>query len=159
MYLGNLYYIVGSHLWIHFIFSSSSRRTGACFRRYNSRTHSITNKANKKFRQVHTIEYTHKQLFTLRSILKQCTLLQVLIYEFAWFLAHLREGLEPVFGVITLRYIQQSTHINNYLHLGPYLNNVLYCRFSFMNSLYFWLVFETGSAPLKDEPKIKRILK
>ena len=31
------------------------------------------------------------------------------------------------------RYIQYITHINNYVHLGMYLGNVLYCRFSVMD--------------------------
>ena len=40
------------------------------------------------------------------------------------------------------RYIQQSTHINNYVHLGMYLGNVLYCRFPFMDQHDFQRIFE-----------------
>ena len=156
-----MYSIVGSDLSIHFLFCSSSRGARARFRRYNSCTHSITKKPYKNYRQVHTIEHTHKQLFTFRYVLSQCTLLQVLIYGLAWFLAHFREGPEPIFGVITLvhilsqkkptkncRQVHTIEYIHkNYLHLGLYLNNVLYCRFSFMNSLDFQLIFERGWSP------------
>ena len=67
-----MYSIVGSHLCIPLVFSSSSRGAEARFRRYNSRTHYNTKKATKN------------------------------IYGVAWFLAHLRERTEPVFLVITL---------------------------------------------------------
>ena len=43
-----MYSIVGSHLWIRLMFSSTSRDAGARFRRYDSSTHSITKKAYKK---------------------------------------------------------------------------------------------------------------
>ena len=68
-------------------------------------THSITKKTTKNCRQVHTIEHTHKQLFTFRYVLRQCTLMQVLVYGFALFLAQLREGPETIFGVITLAHV------------------------------------------------------
>ena len=44
------------------------------------------------------------------------------------------------------RYIQQSTQINNYLHLGIYLGYVLYCRFSFTDQLGFQLITRGGLA-------------
>ena len=95
-----MYSIVGSHLCISLIFSSFSRRAIGRFQHYNSRTHSITKKPTENFRQVHKIEQTHKQLCTFRYVHRSCTILQVLIYVSALCLAHIREGLQPVFAVL-----------------------------------------------------------
>ena len=54
-----MYYNVGSDLWIRSIVRSSLRGAGARFRRYNSRTYSITKKAYKKL-QVGTFKRAHK---------------------------------------------------------------------------------------------------
>ena len=61
-----MYSIVGSHLWIRLIFSSSSRGGRARFRRYNSCTHSITKKAYKKL-QLGTYNRAHTTLRRHRS--------------------------------------------------------------------------------------------
>ena len=125
-----MYYNVGSDLWIHLLFSSSLRRARALFRRYNSRTYSITKKPTNKCRQVHSKEYTNKQLFTFRYVLRQCTLLQVLIYEFTLFLAHLREGPEPIFGVITLVHILFQKRLLPLFHKKPTMSRLCLLKYS-----------------------------
>ena len=42
------------------------------------------------------------------------------------------------------RYIQQSPHMNNYLHSGMNQDNILYCRFLLMYQLDFQLIFVRG---------------
>ena len=55
-----MYSIVGSHLWIRLIFSSSSRGAGARLRHYNSGPHSITKKPTNNCRYAHTIQHNCK---------------------------------------------------------------------------------------------------
>ena len=62
-----MFSIVGSHLWIRLIFTSSSRGAGAHFRRYNYRTHSITKKTTKlkvgTYNHKHIKNYLHLGMY------------------------------------------------------------------------------------------------
>ena len=155
-----MYHIVGSHLCISLIFSSSSRGALSHFGIITQYTF-YYKKPTNNFRYAHKIEHTHKKLCAFRYV---CT--QVMYYSVGshlWIsliLSHLREGRQDVFGVITQytfylkslqktagRCKQYSKHISNYVNLGMYLGNVLYSRFSFMDQLHFQLIFEKGISP------------
>ena len=114
-----MYSILDSHLRIRLIFSSSSRGTGAQFRRYNSCTHSISKKPTKNCRQVYAIQDAHKTEITSVMCLRNVLYCRFSYIDFACFLAHLREWPVPVFGFITLVQVLSQKAYKK-LHVGTY---------------------------------------
>ena len=148
MYLGNVLYCRFSFmdlLDVQLIFERVLSR----FQRYNSRTHFITKKNYKKL-QVGTCIRAQALIILYIQVCTQAMYSYVashlwigLIFSsssrgtFARFRRYTsrthfitKKKLQKTAG----RYIQQSTYINNFVHLGMYLGNVLYCRFSFIVS-------------------------
>ena len=155
-----MYPNVGSQLWIHLIFSSSLRPAGAHFRPYNSRTHSIAKSIQKTAgrhiqQRLHTKHYlyqvcTQAMYSILGSHLWTRLIFSSSLIEAGALFWRNNSRTHSITKKPTKnkgRYIQQRTYINNYLNLCIYLENVLYCSFSFMDPLGFQLIFESGRSP------------
>ena len=153
-----MYYFVGSHLWIIFIFSSSLGIPLACSRRNNPHTLSIIKKPKQtagryiQYRKhidnyMHLGMYSGNVLYCRFSFIDQLDFKRIFERALFRFLRYSSCTLKKITTKTAGRYIKESTHINNQIHLDMYLGNVLQCRSSFMDQLAFNRIFERGLLP------------